>query len=414
MKILYLTYYFEPDLCAGSFRNTAIVAELARQLGPDGIVQVVTTQPNRYQSFNQAAPDHEKRGNVLIDRVAVPAHASGMIDQIQSFTAYYRGVRQLTKNQSYDLVVASSSRLFTAFLGARLARERGVALFLDIRDLFRETIVEILRNRWSRVPFTVSVLNALLWFVEQYTFRYATHINLVSEGFRPYFRRFPQATYSYYTNGIDDEFMAIPPSESRTGPVSMKTILYAGNVGEGQGLDTIIPQAARQLGDGYRFVIIGDGGAMQKLKDAIQLEGVDTVEVRAPVSRRALADAYQEADYLFVHLNDLAALTRVLPSKLFDYGATDKPILAGVAGYAADFVRKHLPNSLVFAPGDVQDLVAQLRTVTYRTQMRSQFRAQFGRRTLVAALAGHIRQTIPLTLNRSIPADTAQRDTNTL
>lgn len=414
MKILYLTYYFEPDLCAGSFRNTAIVAELGRQLGPDGFIQVVTTQPNRYQSFNQAAPDHEQRGNVLIDRVAVPAHASGMADQIRSFAAYYRGVQRLTKNQSYDLVVASSSRLFTALLGARLARKRGVALFLDIRDLFRETIVEILRNRWSRVLFAIPVLNFLLWFVEQYTFGYATHINLVSEGFRPYFSRFSQATYSYYTNGIDDEFMAIPPSTGLFGPVSVKTILYAGNVGEGQGLHTIIPQAALQLGDGYRFVVIGDGGAMPTLKDAIQREGVDTVEVRAPISRKALADAYQEADYLFVHLNDLTALTRVLPSKLFDYGATDKPILAGVAGYAADFVRKHLPNSLVFAPGDVLDLVAQLRTTTYRTQIRSRFRAQFGRRALVAELAGQIRQTVPLKLNRPLSDPAAQLDTKPL
>ncbi|MBC3786088.1 glycosyltransferase family 4 protein [Spirosoma utsteinense] len=407
MKILYLTYYFEPDLCAGSFRNTAIVTELARQLETGGVVQVVTTQPNRYQSFSQAAAAHQKQGNVLIDRVAVPAHASGMIDQIRSFLTYYRAVQRLTKNQSYDLVVASSSRLFTAFLGARLARKRRVALFLDIRDLFRETILEILRNRWFTKLLAVLGLNPFLWFVEQYTFGYAAHINLVSEGFRSYFKRFPQATYSYYTNGIDEEFRAIPPSKNLIGPASVKTILYAGNIGEGQGLHTIIPQAARQLGKGYRFVVIGDGGAIHKLKSAIEEEGVDTVELRAPISRRALAGAYQEADYLFVHLNDLAALTRVLPSKLFDYGATDKPIIAGVAGYAADFVRIHLPNSLVFAPGDVVDLVAQLRTTTYRTQVRSRFRAQFQRQVLVSALASQIRQTILLATNPPIPSEFA-------
>ena len=393
MKILYLTFYFEPDLCAGSFRNTPLVAELARQLGPDGSVHVVTTQPNRYQSFTQTAPNREDRGNVLIDRIAVPAHVSRLGDQIRSFITYYRTAHRLTKNQHYDLVVASSSRLFTAFLGARLARKHRANLFLDIRDLFRETILEMLRNRVARFG-----LKPVLWAVEQYTFGQATHINLVSEGFRTYFSRFNQATYSYFTNGIDDEFLAIGPSERPVRATSVKTILYAGNIGEGQGLHKIIPQAAQQLGGGYRFVVIGDGGAKHKLEEAIRNEGVATIDLRPPVSRSALVDAYQTADYLFVHLNNLDAFERVLPSKLFEYGATDKPILAGVMGYAAYFVREHLSNSIVFAPGDVSDLVGQLRTTPYRTQPRPQFVAQFQRRTIVQAIARRIRQTLPAVL----------------
>ena len=390
MKILYVTFYFDPDLCAGSFRNTALVAELGRQLGPDDSIHVVTTHPNRYQSFKQTAPDHDERGNVLIDRVAVPPHASGLRDQIRSFITYYRAAHQLTKNQDYDLVVASSSRLFTAFLGARLARKQHTRLFLDIRDLFRETILEMLQNPVLRLG-----LKPVLWAVEQYTFGYASHINLVSEGFRSYFARFSQATYSYFTNGVDDEFLSVGLSEQVPDNSSAKTIVYAGNIGEGQGLHKIIPQAARQLGDGYRFVVIGDGGAKYKLEAAIRAEGVATVELRPPVNRSALVDAYKQADYLFVHLNDLDAFTRVIPSKLFDYGATDKPILAGVAGYPAQFVREHLTNSLLFAPTDVSDLVDQLRRTPYRTQPRTQFVAQFQRRAIMKAMARQIRQTLP-------------------
>lgn len=399
MKILYLTFYFEPDLCAGSFRNTPVVAELARQMGPNDTVHVVTTHPNRYQSFVQTAPDYEERGTVLIDRVRVPAHASGLLDQIRSFIAYYRAAHRITRHQSYDLVVASSSRLFTAFLGARLARRVGAALFLDIRDLFRETILEMLGKgrgfRGLAGQLLQTGLVPVLWAVERYTFGYATHINLVSEGFRTYFSPFRQATYSYFTNGIDDAFMTIPPSEvplSRSGP---KTILYAGNIGEGQGLHIVIPQAARQLGAGYRFVVIGDGGARQKLEEAIQQEGVNTVELHPPVGRHELVQAYRTADYLFVHLNDLDAFKRVLPSKLFEYGATDKPVIAGVAGYAAQFVQTYLPNSLLFMPGDVSSLVTLVRTTPYRLQARPAFVAQFQRRTIVEAMARQIRQTPP-------------------
>ena len=392
MKILYLTFYFEPDLGPGAFRNTTLVDELARQLGSDSTIHVLTTQPNRYQSYAPTAPDCEEQHAggclVTIERIRVPAHTSGLTDQIHSFWAYYRATHQRVKSQKYDLIVASSSRLFTAFLGAKLARKHSTPLFLDIRDIFREAILDVLKN-----PLLRTILKPLLRIVERYTFGYASHINLVSEGFRSYFSLFPQATYSYFTNGIDDAFLMIWGSRAdQISPV--KTLLYAGNIGEGQGLDKIIPQAARQLGAGYRFVIIGDGGAKQKLETAIRAENVSNVALRQPISRPELIAYYQNADYLFVHLNDLKACQRVLPSKLFEYGATDKPIVAGVAGYAASFVREQLPNSIIFNPGDVAGLVRQIRQTTYHTQVRTNFRAQFGRKAISQALARQILQTV--------------------
>ena len=144
------------------------------------------------------------------------------------------------------------------------------------------------------------------------------------------------------------------------------------------------------MGNGYRFVVIGDGGAKQKLEKAIWDAGVETVHLHPPVSRTALVDAYQTADYLFVHLNDLHAFRRVLPLKSFEYGATDKPILVAVAGYAAQFVREHLPNIILFAPGDASNLVSQLRTTPYHTQPHPQFITRFQRRTIVQAMARQI------------------------
>lgn len=386
MKILYLTFYFEPDLSAGSFRNTAVVNELSRQLTTDDAIHVVTTQPNRYRSFRPVAPVREQRGNLRIDRVSVPVHSSGFLDQIWAFLAYAWVTYRLTRRESYDLVVASSSRLFTAWLGSWLARPQKVPLFLDVRDLFRETLLEMLSS-----PVTW-FLQPVLRAVEQYTFGYARHINLVSDGFRDYFRQFRQASYSYFTNGIDAEFVHLPTSPSRNGHIGQpKTILYAGNIGAGQALHTLIPQAARLLGSTYRFVVIGDGGAKLKLQRAIRESGVNTIELRSPVSRRALLAEYDRADYLLLHLANLDALKRVLPSKLFEYGATDKPILAGVSGYAAQFVRAHLTNYIQFKPGDVANLADQLRQTPYRTESRSAFVRQFSRRIIVVDMASCIR-----------------------
>ena len=357
-------------------------------------IHVVTAQPNRYQSFKPTATKREESQTstcfVLIERITVPAHASGFLDQIGAFWVYFWAAHRLTSNQKYDLVVASSSRLFTAYLGARLARKQNIPLFLDIRDLFREAILDVLNKPLLRV-----FLNPLLRAVERRTFSYAAHINLVSEGYRSYFQAFPQAAYSFFTNGIDDVFLDIPTSEP---PINQpyKTILYAGNIGDGQGLHKLIPEAAIQLGDQYRFVIIGDGGAKRKLTVALQKHNITTVELRPPVGQQELNVEYQRADYLFVHLNDIEACTRVLPSKLFEYGATDKPILAGVAGYAATFVRKHLPNSILFNPGDVDELIKQLYETPYRTEVRTDFKNRFQRKTICQEMARQIIKTLPV------------------
>ena len=150
MNVLLLTYYFYPDLSAGSFRNTPLAYELAEQVGKNGTVHVVTTQPNRYQSFRAEAAAEEQHGNLRINRIAVPIHTSDFADQIKSYAHFYRQAYALTRGGNYDMVVASSSRLFSAFLGAQLARQRKVALVLDIRDLFRENILELLKIRLPR------------------------------------------------------------------------------------------------------------------------------------------------------------------------------------------------------------------------------------------------------------------------
>lgn len=392
MRILYLTFYFEPDLSAGAFRNTALATELARQLALDGHVHVIAAQPNRYRSFSPPAPAHEQRGNLTIDRVAVPTHRSGWFDQIGSFGVYYRAAMKLAKRQPYDLIFASSSRLFTGLLGSRLSRRLGVPLVLDVRDLFRETILEMVSPpfRW--------LLGPVLRVAETYTFGQAHHINLVSEGFRGYFGRFGQASYSYFTNGIDDEFLDFPagtPALTDPGPSAQpKTILYAGNIGAGQDLHRLIPEAARLLGDAYRFVIIGDGGTLTDLKMAVHRAGVNNVDIRSPVHRQMLPDAYRRADYLLLHLADLNAMKRVLPSKLFEYGATEKPILAGVAGYPAQFIRQHLTNVILFDPTDAISLTTQLRQTPYQTQARPDFIQRFNRQRIIGAMASRIRAVL--------------------
>ena len=142
-----MTFYFEPDLCAGSFRNTPLFRELLQQAGVNGWIHVITTQPYRYNSFHVEGQAEVIKGNYRINRIRIPEHKSGFIDQAKSFRVYYKEALRLTRKERYDLVYASSSRLFTAFLGRRIAGRQGIPLYLVIRDIFVDTIIDVFRGR---------------------------------------------------------------------------------------------------------------------------------------------------------------------------------------------------------------------------------------------------------------------------
>jgi len=388
MRVLLLTFYFEPDLCAGSFRNTAFVNELKSYLDTDkDQLDIVTTMPNRYATYEAEANENEKLDeNIEVFRIPLPEHKSGFSDQINSFRVYYREAQRIISKRSYDLVIASSSRLFTAFLGARISRNKDAKLYLDMRDLFRENMQEIITN-----PFVNKPLATFLKIIEAYTFKSADRINIVSEGFRPFFETFGKPI-SFFPNGIDDVFLENNFSKPVEGDDRM-IITYAGNIGDGQGLHKIIPDTARQLSDtNYHFRIIGDGGIRKELEDVIVKNDIKNVELIDPVERNELLRYYKETDYLFLHLNDYEAFKKVLPSKIFEYAATGKPMIAGVGGYARKFLEEYVEGVLLFDPCDVESLVNQLKEGVLSPDVvdRKSFIDKFARSNIMNEMAGKI------------------------
>lgn len=385
-RILYLSFYFEPDLCAGSFRNSPLARELAAQGKPRDVeVEVMTTLPNRYSTYTTDALEDEVFENLRIKRIRIPGHQSGVQDQMRSFRVYFEAVFRYTKGKEYDLVFASSSRLFTAYLGYRVAKQRNLPLYLDIRDIFVDTIKDVFAN-----PVIKAGILPFMKHIEKRTFNYAAHINLISGGFKEYFKEYPKPRYSYFSNGIDPVFLnASKDSDSKTSGV--KIILYAGNLGEGQGLHKIVPDAARLLGEGFKFRIIGDGGAKAKLIDEINSLRLNNVEILPPVNRASLIEEYNQADFLFMHLNDYEAFKKVLPSKVFELGVFPKPLIAGVNGFAREFVKINLSDALLIRPcngGELAEKVLQYQME--QSHDRSEFIKSFKRDSINKKMADSI------------------------
>jgi glycosyltransferase involved in cell wall biosynthesis len=385
VRLLVLSFYYAPDLSAGSFRTTALVRSLAAA-APSASIDVLTARPNRYHSFTVDAPAHETHGNVSVERLALPAHKSGMLDQSHAFLAFARQVLHRTGGHRYDLVYATSSRLLTAALGALVARRTNAVLYLDIRDIFVDTINDVLPPALARFARPVFAR------VERWTMRRAHRINLVSRGFTDYFAtRYPDRRLSFFTNGIDDEFIAAAQgSPPRVASAPLPTILYAGNLGEGQGLHAVIPALARSLRGRARFRIIGDGGRRAALLQAVADAGADNVQWEPPMPRAQLIDAYRNADVLFLHLNDYDAFKKVLPSKIFEYAALGKPIWAGVAGYAAEFMSGEIDNAAVFPPCDAAQALRSFEKLELRDTPRPSFVAKYARERIMAAMAAEV------------------------
>lgn len=385
MRILLLSFYYPPDIGPGPLRTKSLVDALTQIGGKDLDIHVLTAMPNRYHSLVATAAEFEQHDRVSIQRITLPYHQSGMADQAKAFLAYSRIVLKATQNKQWDIIYATSSRLMTAALGRLIASRCDARLYLDIRDLFTDTIEDVL----AKSPLKLFI--PLLRLLEHWTFRPAHRINVVSAGFLPYVKKIaPARQPTVYTNGIDDEF--VTTDFFSTGNHEKPLVLYAGNIGAGQGLHHVIPTVATALEEHIQFKLIGDGGERKTLQHLIEVGSLSNVQILNPIPRNELFGIYREADVLFLHLNDYKAFRKVLPSKIFEYAATGKPILAGVGGYAADFLREQVPGVDVFEPCDTAAMQAGLQRLLDgpRRIDRTEFCSHYLRKNIMREMAKDI------------------------
>ena len=387
VRILLLSYYFPPDLA--SFRVEALVNALFSQVNGDVEIDVLTTQPHRYPSYSDVGDHPLHWPKLTITRIDLPPQGFGIWGQAWGFAHYAHGVRKAIKDKQYDVVVATSSRLMTAVLAAFIACRKRTPLYLDIRDIFADVLPELFPGIRGKLLAWVFSL------VEKITLQQATQVNLVSPGFLGYFSaRYPHKTFTLHTNGVDDLFLqtSFYPGTPKAATPRLN-IVYAGNVGAGQGLETILPALAERLANTACFYVIGDGSTMSRLSEALAKRRVRNVELLPPMPRHRLIEYYQQADVLFLHLNNFKAFFKVIPSKLFEYAATGKPILPGLEGYPKAFTHSHIPNACVFTPGNPDAAVAALARLKLGATDRGAFVRAYTRSTIQQRMAIDILNT---------------------
>jgi len=117
-------------------------------------------------------------------------------------------------------------------------------------------------------------------------------------------------------------------------------LLFAGNIGEMQSVDTIL-RAAALLQDANAAVhidIVGDGSSLDKCKSLsaeLKLENV-TFHGRYPLE--AMPIFYNIADAFLITLKDDPFISYTLPNKVQPYMAAGKPLIASINGEVAELV----------------------------------------------------------------------------
>ena len=353
MRLLIITFYYPPDLSAGSFRIKELVTAFQNH-NIDLRIDVITTQPNRYYEMRHDYKNIENFKNLKIHRVEVPKHKNTMFSQIFTFAHFAFKVLKYTKEKKWDYIFCTSSRLMTAYLGALISNRNKTPLFIDIRDIFSDTIRSYYRNLF------IKLLLPIIFYIEKYTLKTAIKVYLVSPAFLNYFKKNHYLfKYKVVTNGIDEEFLRYNFKNNKK-KNSKKIILYAGNIGDGQGLEKVIPYIAENLNDNYIFWIVGSGGKVLFLKKKVNELNLKNVKFFSPMSRSDLMKIYKKVDILFLHLNNYSSNKKVLPSKIFEYGAIGKPIIAGVLGESFKFMKKEIPSSFLFKPYDYTGILKKI------------------------------------------------------
>ncbi len=395
MKIIFFTFYYPPDLCAGSFRSVSLARELSKKLNNGDELHIITTHPNRYASHKVKAKNLEIGGKITIHRIAVPEHKSGMLSQVRTFSVYFLSAYRLSKKLNPNFLIGTTSRLMTGILTGYSAYRLNCKYFLDVRDIFSETISDLF-SRKNKILGAASKF--AFSFLEKRLFNGATGVNVVSEGFPEYFSKegINTSEWTFFPNGVDKEFQKLQLTKQSKTKIN-RTILYVGNIGSGQALESILPDVAKKLGDSYRFLVVGDGGMRAALSKDIKDKDIHNIEILPPVKRSELIGYYQEADILFLHLNDIPAFRRVLPSKIFEYVAFGKPIIAGISGYSAKFMRDNVPHAIVFDPGDVNQCMTSIKKVESLRIDNNHidiFIKEYAREKIMEEMASHILTTL--------------------
>ena len=331
MRILFLTHYYPPEVNAPANR----VHEHARVWTEAGHeVTVVTGVPNHpvgelFPGYRNAAQEETIDGVRVVRTWMYLTANAGFARRIANYvlfmcTAIWRSL-WLPRP---DVVVATSPQFFCGIAGAVVGLIKRRPFVLEVRDLWPDSIVQLgqLEN-----PVIIRILEG----IETLLYRSAAHVVVLTHAFARHVegRGVPPERITFVPNGIDAErFEPRPPSAAlleRHGLTGRFTVAYVGTLGLAHGLTTLLDAAValkERMAD-LHVLLIGEGADRGRLEAAARERGLENVTFTGLLARDEIPEWLASIDVLLVMLRDLPVFETVIPSKIFEYLALERPVV---------------------------------------------------------------------------------------
>lgn len=334
MKILVFSQYFYPE----NFRINTLCRELVSR-GHD--VTVVTGYPQYpygriYDGYGFDIPYEKEWNGVKICRMKVHPRGSNLLGMLRNTVDYVVQANRWVKScrEKFDAVYVFEVSPVTVGLPAVTYKKKfGVPMFFNLQDLWPENVEEVLGIRFA--PLT--------WLINRIVDRIYDGSNKIlcaSNGFADNLRQrgVPEEKIVFWP-----QFSLDPDLKQAEKPeiYSQDTfnIVFAGNLGDAQGLDLMVEAAKELKGTSIHWYLVGDGRAKHRLEQKVKDCGVENeVTFVGRVSEKE-ADRYVHfADCAYLSFKDNKIFNLTLPAKLQTYLACGTPILAAAGGESARLV----------------------------------------------------------------------------
>lgn len=341
MRILILSQYYEPE-------PVPKPSELAQALAQRGhIVSVITGLPNYpsgklYSGYRLRLLHRERIAGIPVIRTLIfPYHGSSSLGRIINYASFMvSAVLGALFAPPCDLIYVWHPPLTVGPAAWAIGLIKRAPFVYDVQDIWPESL------RASGKVSNLPVIRAM-HLVERFIYKRANHLlvqtseakkNLVSKGVPKQKitvgglwideTRFLQGSN---TNGAD--------VRARYGLSDRFVVMYAGNMGYLQGLETVLSCADRlRSNEKIVFVLVGDGVDRERLISRVQelrLHNVIFIEGQ-PVS--VMPAFLSSADALLVHLKHSELSNLVVPGKTLAYLASGSPIIMAMNGAAGELI----------------------------------------------------------------------------
>jgi glycosyltransferase involved in cell wall biosynthesis len=402
MNILILTQWYPPE-------PGLLIQELAQTLMAHGHqVTVLTGFPNYpsgqlYPGYRLKLLQRETIAGVPVVRVPLyPEHSRSGIKRALNYLSFAASAATLGwfAVSKPDVMFVYHPPLTIGIPAYVLSRLWRIPFVYQIQDMWPETL------RASGMLNNERALKLVGLFADR-VYKWSKAICVISPGFRANLisKGVPEEKIHVISNWVDTDtyFPAVPDTEtkSKLGLHGKFNVMFAGNIGEGQGLETIVV-AAQLLQDcpDVQFVIVGDGIALPRLKEAAEAQNVKNIRFLGRYQAKDMPGLYALADVLLIHLKDDPLFQITIPHKGFAYMASGRPILAAVKGDAANVVME-AHAGISCEPEDPHTLAETVRHFSKMTEGELQ---EMGKRGLEAVRTKYSREYLVSQIEKVLQA----------